>query len=196
MFELFSNRTRPSSLSRSAPNRWGLGPAAAGAGDPGADGLRGLADEPALRRGRGTADLAGSGLPAVLPAAHHPAHVHGAGVLAAVQLRLAAIAAKYRTAEKPWSRCWTSCNRCPSWVSGHRHRALHRAVPRQPAGRGMRRHLRHLHLAGLEHGVQPVPIHAHGAARAARGGARVPAVGLAAFLAASCPMPRRACCGT
>ena len=52
--------------------------------------------------------------------------------------------------------------------------------PGQPARRRMRRDLRDLHLAGLEHDVQPVPVAAHRAARADRGGADVPPVALAA----------------
>ena len=184
MFELFSNRTRPSSLSRSAPNRWDW------ALLPLVLAILALMAYGASQMSRPFA--VGEELPISLDPVYLPYYLLRTilRMFTALAFSLlfsfvfAAIAAKYRTAEKPWSRCWTSCNRCPSWVSGHRHRALHRAVPRQPAGRGMRRHLRHLHLAGLEHGVQPVPIHAHGAARAARGGARVPAVGLAAFLAA------------
>ncbi|KAG1529321.1 hypothetical protein G6F50_018080 [Rhizopus delemar] len=48
----------------------------------------------------------------------------------------------------------------------------------------MRGDLCDLHLAGLEHGLQPVSIHAHGAGRTERSRPDLPAVGLAEVLAA------------
>ena len=56
--------------------------------------------------------------------------------------------------------------------------------PGPAARRRMRRDLRDLHLAGLEHDVQPVPVAAHRAGRSDRGGAHVPPVAVAALLAA------------
>lgn len=38
---------------------------------------------------------------------------------------------------------------------------LHGAVPGQPAGRGVRGHLCHLHRAGVEHGIRLLPLHGH-----------------------------------
>ena len=65
----------------------------------------------------------------------------------------------------------------------HRDR-FHRALPGPAARRRMRRDLRDLHLAGLEHDVQRLPVAAHRAGRADRGGAHVPPVAVAAVLAA------------
>ena len=56
--------------------------------------------------------------------------------------------------------------------------------PGQRAGAGARRHLRHLHQPGLEHGVQLLPVAAHGSARSGRGEPQLPLLGLAALLAA------------
>ena len=69
--------------------------------------------------------------------------------------------------------------------------------PGPPARRRMRRDLRDLHLAGLEHDVQPLPVAAHRAGRADRGGADVPPVAVAALLAArSAARASRRWCGT
>ena len=56
--------------------------------------------------------------------------------------------------------------------------------PGPAARRRMRRDLRDLHLAGLEHDVQRLPVAAHRAARTDRSGAHVPPVAVAAVLAA------------
>src|SRR6185437_9459217 len=65
----------------------------------------------------------------------------------------------------------------------HRDR-VYRAVPRTAPWGRMRRDLRDLYLAGLEHDVQPVPVVPHRAGRADRGSTDVSAVRMAAVLAA------------
>jgi hypothetical protein len=81
-------------------------------------------------------------------------------------------------------------------LPGDHRRALHRAVPRQPAGRGMRGDLRHLHLAGLEHGLQPLPVAAH-RARPSCEAARVFSCRAGSASGGwSCRSPCPACCGT
>ena len=71
----------------------------------------------------------------------------------------------------------------PGLSLDHRDR-VRRAVSGQPAWLRMRRDLRDLHLAGLEHDVQPVPIVPRRADGSARGGAHVPPDAVAEFLAA------------
>ncbi len=56
--------------------------------------------------------------------------------------------------------------------------------PGQRAGRRARRHLRHLHQPGLEHGVQLLPVAEDRPRRPRRGHPRLPPVQLAALLAA------------
>ena len=127
MFELFSNRTRPSSLSRSAPNRWDW------ALLPLVLAILALMAYGASQMSRPFA--VGEELPISLDPVYLPYYLLRTilRMFTALAFSLlfsfvfAAIAAKYRTAERPWSRCWTSCNRCPSWAS--------RPSPSRPSSR-------------------------------------------------------------
>ena len=77
-------------------------------------------------------------------------------------LAYGALAAKSRQAEKILIPALDILQSVPilGFLVDHRHR-LHRAVSGPAARRRMRRDLRDLHLAGLEHDVQRVPVAAH-----------------------------------
>ena len=199
MFELFTPGRTGTLLPHDDPEPLGLGAAAARAGRAAA-----LAYG-AMQMARPF--VLGQPTPISLDPAYLPYYLlrtilrmfMRAGLLAAVQLRV----------RRRWPRASAAPKRCmvpmldilqsvpDPGFPGHRHRPLHRAVPRQPARRRMRGDLRDLHLAGLEHGVQPVPVDAHGAARTGGGGARVPAVRVAALLAPGTAVRDAGrCCGT
>ena len=168
-----------------APELLGSGGAAAGAGGPRAGRLGRLGDGRALPIRRRAADQPRPVAAAGIRAAHGAAHGRGADRLAGLQPRLCRAGGKEparRENPDPGAR-HSAIGADPRLSVDHGDR-VYRAVP-GPAARGrMRRDLRDLHLAGLEHDVQPVPVAAHGAGRSDRGGADVSPVGLAAILAA------------
>ena len=157
------------------------------------------ADACPLRYRRPHPAVARSCPPAVIPAAHHPAHVAGAGLVARLHPRLCAAGGQgtaARPGDDPAAR-HPAVDPDPRLPVDHRHR-LHRAVPGQPAGRGMRGDLRRSSRrrpgtwrSALYQSLRTVP------ARPAGGGGDVPALGLAAVLAAGAAVRRaRRCSGT
>ena len=198
MFSVFSSRRTGTSLFTTTPNRWdwALLPIVLSILVALAFGASQMSRPFVL--GQPTPISLDPAAAAVLPAAHHPAHVHGAGLLAAVQLRVrharGQVPGRREGAHPAAGRAAVGAH---PGLPGHRHRALHRPVSGQPAGRRVRCHLRHLHVAGLEHGVQPVPVDEDHSAGAERGGARVPPFRLAAVLAPRAAVRHaRDCCGT
>ncbi|KAH1282359.1 hypothetical protein KXX11_003743, partial [Aspergillus fumigatus] len=147
-------------------------------GGAGGAGLWRTPDGHALPGRHGPAAVARGDRAALLPVAHHLAHVHGAGRLAAVQRGVRGAGHALQgdgEGADPLPR-HPAVHPHPGFSVDHRDR-LHRTVPGQSARCRVRGHLRHLHLAGLEHGFQPVPVAEDRAGRAAGGLARVPDVG-------------------
>ncbi|CAF1057723.1 unnamed protein product [Rotaria sp. Silwood1] len=163
----------------------GLGVAAAGAGGAHPAGAGRVADGQALPPRRAAAAEPGRREPALLPAAHDAAHVHRAGGVGRVRLRVRGVGGQGAGGRKSAGAAagHPAVHPHPR-LPGHRGGAVHRAVPGQPVRRGAGGAVRDLHVAGLEHGVQPLPVAAHRAGRAAGSGAHLPAVGLAEVLAA------------
>ena len=95
----------------------------------------------------------------------------------------AALAAKYRAAEKAMIPLLDVLQSVP--ILGFRPSPSRRSsrCSRATCWGGMRGDLRHLHLPGVEHGAEPVPVVPHRAAGAERGCADLPSLGLAALLA-------------
>ena len=168
-----------------APQFLGSRRAAAGARGDRADRLGRHGDERALSDRRGSADQPRPVAAAGIRAAHGAAHGLRARRLAGLQPRLCGARGQEPAGRKdpdPGAR-HPAIGADPRLSVDHRDR-LHRAFPGPAARRRMRRDLRDLHLASLEHDVQRLPVAAHRAGRADRGGADVPPVALAAVLAA------------
>ena len=131
------------------------------------------------------AHLARLRLPALLRPAHHASHVPGAGGLARLHADLCHAGGEEpagRNRADPAARR-AAVGADPGLPVLHRD-VLPEPVPGLGAGGGTRRHLRHLHEPGLEHGLLVLPVAAHRAGRPRRGLRRVSAVVLAKVLAA------------
>jgi len=142
-------------------------------------------DERALPRRRGPADQPRPLAVAGVRAAHGSAHGCGTHRLAGLQPRLRSTCRQ----EPPGRKNHDPGARHPAIGADPRlsidHRDwVHRALSRPAARRRMRRDLRDLHLAGLEHDLQRLPVATYGADGTDRSGTDVPSLALATVLAA------------
>ena len=163
---------------------------ARGAFDPWAAGLSGRGEPSPVRaacRAGENAAIPRSAQSAGICRAHHAAHAYRHGAVAALHLHLCDTCRQEQTrraALGPAAR-YSAIGPDPRLHLGHGG-VLHGAGARPRARRRIRLDLRHLHQSGLEHGVQLLPVLAHGADRARRSVTQFPAQWMDEILASRC----------